>query len=147
MGHGNAIAKNGHFYYLLLGIKVFLSLNRNIDVCVFFLAALSNGAYERFCVLFNIGALLSQIASSQNHTSDDGLKTSAKYYQQSAGIFAYLKDNVNPVLQTLPTPDLAVSCLSTLSAIMVAQAQECIYTKASTGELSNIFINIIELSC
>ena len=111
----------------------------------FSFTALSNGAYERFCVLFNIGALLSQIASSQNHTSDDGLKTSAKYYQQSAGIFAYLKDNIYPVLQTLPTPDLAVSCLSTLSAIMVAQAQECIYTKASTGELSKIFI--IDLSC
>ena len=95
--------------------------------------ALSSGAYERFCVLFNMAALLSQLASMQNHSTDDGLKTAAKYYQQSAGIFSYLKDNVFPVLRMLPTPDLSVSCLTALTSIMLAQAQDCFYKKASSG--------------
>jgi len=69
----------------------------------------------------------------QNQTSDDGLKTAAKYFQRAAGIFTYLKDNVYPVLQTLPTPDLSVSCLTALSSIMLAHAQDCFYLKASAG--------------
>ena len=76
---------------------------------------------------------MSQIACSQNRSSDEGLKTAAKYFQQASGIFSYLKDNVNPVLQMLPTPDLSVSCLSTLSAITVAQAQDCFFMKAASG--------------
>ena len=77
---------------------------------------------------------MSQLALSQNHTTDDGLKTAAKYYQQAAGIYTHLKDNVYPVLQVLPTPDLAVSCLSALNVIMLAQAQDCFCKKAMSGK-------------
>jgi programmed cell death 6-interacting protein len=45
------------------------------------LLALASASYEKMCLLFNIGALQSQIAASQNLTSDDGLKTAAKYFQ------------------------------------------------------------------
>lgn len=102
--------------------------------------SLSSGAYERFCALFNTGALLSQLGSTQNHTSDDGLKTAAKYYQRAAGIFTFLKDNVYPVLQTLPTPDLSVSCLTALNSIMLAHAQDCFYLKASTDKMKDAII-------
>lgn len=44
-------------------------------------AGLASASYEKMCLLFNIGALQSQIAASQNLTSDDGLKTAAKYFQ------------------------------------------------------------------
>ena len=40
-----------------------------------------SATYERCCVLFNIGALQSQIGKSQNFDSDDGLKNAAKYFQ------------------------------------------------------------------
>lgn len=43
--------------------------------------AIASGAYEKVCLLYNIGALMSQIAEVQNHESDEGLKTSAKYLQ------------------------------------------------------------------
>ncbi len=48
-----------------------------------FILALASASYEKMCLLFNIGALQSQIAASQNLTSDDGLKTAAKYFQVS----------------------------------------------------------------
>ena len=102
-------------------------------IIFFFIQALSSGAYEKFCTLFNIGALLSQLGSTQNQTNDDGLKTAAKYFQRAAGIFTYLKDNAFPVLQTLPTPDMSVSCLTALTSITLAQAQDCFYKKATTG--------------
>jgi hypothetical protein len=44
-------------------------------------SALSSSAFERLCLLFNIGALHSQIASAQNLHSDDGLKLAAKMFQ------------------------------------------------------------------
>jgi len=102
--------------------------------------SLSSGAYERFCTLFNVGALLSQLGCSQNHTSDDGLKTAAKYYQRAAGIFTFLKDNVYPVLQTLPTPDLSVSCLTALISIMLAHAQDCFFLKASADNMKDAIV-------
>ena len=46
-----------------------------------FIIALASASYEKICLLFNIGALQSQIAASQNLTSDDGLKSAAKYFQ------------------------------------------------------------------
>lgn len=101
---------------------------------------LSSGAYERFCVLFNTGALLSQLGATQNQSSDDGLKTAAKYFQRSAGIFTSLKDNVYAVLQTLPTPDLSVNCLTALVAINLAQAQDCFYLKATTDNMKDALI-------
>lgn len=102
--------------------------------------SLINGAYEKCCILFNIGSLLSQIACSQNLSNDDGLKTAAKYFQQSSGIFSHLKDIAFPQMNTLPTPDLSVDCLATLSAIMLAQAQDCFYQKASADKMKDAIV-------
>ena len=41
----------------------------------------ANSLFERACVLFNYGAVSSQIAASQNLDTDDGLKLAAKYFQ------------------------------------------------------------------
>ncbi|NXD62022.1 PDC6I protein, partial [Eolophus roseicapillus] len=49
--------------------------------------ALASLGYEKTCVLFNCGALASQIAAEQNLDNDEGLKAAAKHYQvqSSAG--------------------------------------------------------------
>ncbi|KXJ20769.1 Programmed cell death 6-interacting protein [Exaiptasia diaphana] len=47
-------------------------------------ASLSSSAYEKICLLFNIGALQSQIASAQNLNSEDGVKLAAKMFQEAA---------------------------------------------------------------
>lgn len=54
-----------------------------ITVCVVSFAALASLGYEKTCVLFNVAALASQIASEQNLDNDEGLKIAAKYYQVS----------------------------------------------------------------
>ena len=47
----------------------------------FYFPALSSGAYERLCLLYNIASLYSEVANAQNLHSDDGLKTAAKMFQ------------------------------------------------------------------
>lgn len=60
-----------------------------------FVSALASLGYEKTCVLFNCGALASQIASEQNLDSDEGMKAAAKYYQvQFLSMFNYLLEFV-----------------------------------------------------
>ncbi|ETN69584.1 BRO1-like domain protein [Necator americanus] len=85
---------------------------------------------ERAAVLFNYGALLSQIAASQPLHTDEEKKTSAKLFQQSAGVFAQLRDFMKQMTLERCTADLQPDSLTLLSNLMLAQAQESIYTKA-----------------
>ncbi|KAG5264537.1 hypothetical protein AALO_G00255320 [Alosa alosa] len=82
--------------------------------------ALACLGYEKTCVLFNIGALASQIASEQNLDSDEGLKAAAKNYQ--------------------PTMDISPETASTLSQIMLAQAQEVFCIKATSDKMKDAII-------
>ncbi|XP_078334645.1 programmed cell death 6-interacting protein-like isoform X3 [Crassostrea virginica] len=108
---------------------------------------IASGAYEKVCMLFNIAALQSQIAEVQNHDSDEGLKTSAKYFQLAAGIFGHLKDIVLSHVQQEPTPDLSPDTLNALSALMVAQAQEAIYRKAAADRMKEAMVAKISHQC
>ncbi|XP_043268498.1 programmed cell death 6-interacting protein [Venturia canescens] len=91
---------------------------------------ISTLAYEKLCVLFNIAALQSAVASIQSLESDEGLRLAAKLFQQSAGIFNYLKANVMLAIQQEPTPDMSPDTLGALSSLMLAQAQEIFVHKA-----------------
>ncbi|XP_033337052.1 programmed cell death 6-interacting protein-like protein AliX [Megalopta genalis] len=91
---------------------------------------ISTLAYEKVCVLFNIAALQSSVAATQSLDNDEGLKLAAKLFQQSAGIFNYLKGNVMMAIQQEPTPDISPETLGALSALMLAQAQEIFVHKA-----------------
>jgi len=53
--------------------------------------------------------------------------------QQSCGIFGHLKDTVLSSVQGDPTPDLHPDTLNALSALMLAQAQDCFVRKTMTG--------------
>lgn len=73
-------------------------MSSNIALFVLSFAALASLGYEKTCVLFNVAALASQIASEQNLDNDEGLKVAAKYYQVSTYSFT---------LESLP-PDITV---------------------------------------
>lgn len=60
----------------------------NIALFVLSFAALASLGYEKTCVLFNVAALASQIASEQNLDNDEALKVAAKYYQVSTYSFS-----------------------------------------------------------
>lgn len=51
--------------------------------CLILLLAVSSLAYEKVCVLFNIAALQSAVASTQSTENDEGLRLAAKLFQVS----------------------------------------------------------------
>ncbi|VDO42629.1 unnamed protein product [Brugia timori] len=108
---------------------------------------LSDGAFERVAVLFNCGALMSSIAASQSMRTDEELKIAAKFFQQSAGVFAHLKDTILGIVQQEPTPDLMPDTLSVLSAVMLAQAQEAIYIKAEKDKMKPLALMKLAAQC
>ncbi|KRZ69476.1 Apoptosis-linked interacting protein [Trichinella papuae] len=108
---------------------------------------ISSGSYEKACVLFNIAAMQSQVAATQRLDDDDDLKLAARLFQQSAGIFAYLKDTVMSLVGQEPTIDMMPNTLAILSALMLAQAQEIFFLKASKDHNKPAVIAKIAAEC
>uniref|UniRef100_A0A914GYL8 BRO1 domain-containing protein n=1 Tax=Globodera rostochiensis TaxID=31243 RepID=A0A914GYL8_GLORO len=109
---------------------------------------LNDSSFERACVLFNCGALMSTIASNQQTHTDEELKTMARLFQQSAGVFSRLKDTVLALVQQEPTTsDLLPDTLTALVAMMVAQAQEAIYIKAEKDKIKPASLLKIAAQC
>ena len=114
---------------------------------------LRNLAFERTAVLFNLGALYSQLASSEDRSTQEGLKHAIAHYQVSwklsktfefpdgtqsaAGTFNFLS-SVLPSLEFAPGDediplDLTKFFVKSLELLMLAQAQECVWQKAVMG--------------
>ncbi|KAL3103138.1 hypothetical protein niasHS_002324 [Heterodera schachtii] len=108
---------------------------------------LNDSSFERACVLFNCGALMSAIASNQQTNTDEELKTVARLFQQSAGVFSKLKDTVLASVHQEPTSDLLPDTLTALLTLMVAQAQEAIYIKAAKDKLKSTSLLKIAAQC
>nr|XP_002122928.2 rhophilin-2-like [Ciona intestinalis]XP_018666799.1 rhophilin-2-like [Ciona intestinalis] len=77
---------------------------------------------EKASVLFNLGALYSQIGTRADRTRRRGIEVAVSAFQQAAGSFNYLRLNFS----NAPTPDLSHSTLSALTWLMLAQGQECV---------------------
>uniref|UniRef100_A0A8C9N9N0 Programmed cell death 6-interacting protein n=1 Tax=Serinus canaria TaxID=9135 RepID=A0A8C9N9N0_SERCA len=148
---GRPLDKHESSLYLILEVKVFVF--HNFQVCVTFTwkdafdkgslfggsakLALANLGYEKTCVLFNCGALASQIAAEQNLDNDEGLKAAAKHYQFASGAFQHIKDTVLSALNREPTVDISPDTVGTLSLIMLAQAQEVFFLKATRDKMKD----------
>lgn len=87
--------------------------------------------------MFNIAAMNTLIAESQNTDSEEGLQKANKKLQVAAGIFSALKDRVVGLMEQEPTPDLEPDCLSVLSSLCLAQAQEMVVQKALKVNFKN----------
>jgi len=96
--------------------------------------------YEKACILFNIGALSTQIAEAQNMDSEEGLQRANKKLQSAAGIFAHLKDGVVAAIEQEPTPDLEAETLHVLTNLCLAQAQEMVVQKAIKDNMKDNII-------
>ncbi|KAF6168949.1 hypothetical protein GIB67_038446 [Kingdonia uniflora] len=84
---------------------------------------------EKAAVLFNLGAVYSQIAvSADRSSSPNGLKVACNSFMAAAGAFAFLRDNVSMKVQST-TVDVSSECAGMLERLMLAQAQECFFEK------------------
>ncbi|KZT07808.1 BRO1-domain-containing protein [Laetiporus sulphureus 93-53] len=103
---------------------------------------MSNLQYERAAVLFNLGSLYSQLASSQDRSTSQGLKQAIVYYQNAAGTWKYLAESAIPQFKSsLPPNDLPLELSEAfaigLEFLMLGQAQECVWQRAVMDNYKN----------
>ncbi|KAK9722599.1 pH-response regulator protein palA/rim20, variant 2 [Basidiobolus ranarum] len=96
--------------------------------------------YERACILFNIGAMYSQLGQAENRSSSEGLKRACQHFQSAAGVFKYIQENLLSELRCSPTADMAMPVLNALINLMLAQAQECFWQKAVKDQMKDTII-------
>ncbi|XP_044100776.1 rhophilin-1 isoform X4 [Neovison vison] len=80
-------------------------------------------AFEKASVLFNIGALHTQIGARQDRSCPEGTQLAIEAFQSAAGAFSLLRENFSRA----PSPDMSPASLSMLERLMTAQAQECVF--------------------
>lgn len=102
-------------------------------------------AFERASILFNLAALYSQLAASEDRSSQDGLKRASVYYQNAAGVLAFLSESalpkLGPFVDSENTPsDLTADFVKSLEWLMLAQAQECVWQRAAADHYKNSLI-------
>lgn len=84
-------------------------------------------------MLFNIAAIWSQIGAKQDRRTEAGLKEAIDAFQKAAGVFKFIKDNfINS-----PSADLTPEVMEMLMAIMLAQAQVCIWEELILGGIKD----------
>ncbi|KAJ0171287.1 hypothetical protein K1T71_012837 [Dendrolimus kikuchii] len=95
-------------------------------------------AFEKACVLFNIAGIYTQIGAKQERNTCSGLDGSVDALLRAAGALRYIHENFT----NAPSVDLAADTLLVLTALMTAQARECLFEKLqlqareACGELS-----------
>nr|KAJ3418151.1 Rhophilin, Rho GTPase binding protein [Polyrhizophydium stewartii] len=90
-----------------------------------------NVGFEKASVLFNLAALYSSLASNMTLDSEAAYKRAAMLFQQAAGAFAAIVDN-------LAAWNISTSSsvqLNALSQLMLAHAQEVFFEKAQSGNM------------
>ncbi|KAF3320974.1 ALG-2 interacting protein X-like protein [Carex littledalei] len=80
---------------------------------------------EKVAVVFNVGAVYSQMAATENQGTVDGLTKAFKAFQSAAAAFRYLKE----IFGEGESVDVSRECVSMLETLMVAQAQECFFNR------------------
>ncbi|KAK9359444.1 BRO1-like domain-containing protein [Lipomyces starkeyi] len=96
--------------------------------------------FERANILYNLGAVHSQLGFEENRSTGDGLKRACQAFQLAAGCFAYLKQNVNPEMHMNAPDDMSAATLDVLMHLMLAQAQECFWQKAVLDNIKNSLV-------
>uniref|UniRef100_M1D093 ALG2-interacting protein X n=1 Tax=Solanum tuberosum TaxID=4113 RepID=M1D093_SOLTU len=84
---------------------------------------------EKAAVLFNLGAVHSQMGLSLDRSAVEGRRQASHSFIAAAGAFAFLRDNVamKASMGTSTTVDMSVECAGMLERLMLAQAQECVF--------------------
>ncbi|KAJ2922412.1 hypothetical protein H1R20_g14677, partial [Candolleomyces eurysporus] len=111
--------------------------------------SLNSLAFERACVLFNLAALYSQLATAEDRSTPEGIKRATSHFQLAAGTLSYLKTSalsklVLPHDEEIPA-DLTDGFLTGMEQLMLSQAQECCWQLAKLNQYKNSLIAKIAL--
>ncbi|XP_033207497.1 tyrosine-protein phosphatase non-receptor type 23 isoform X2 [Belonocnema kinseyi] len=88
--------------------------------------SLANIRFETISVLYNIGAIHTQLGAHTERTSAEGMKMACTHFQCAAWAFDHLKNSYpHP-----PGVDLAPELMTFMYQLCLAQAQECILEKS-----------------
>ncbi|KAK9276718.1 hypothetical protein L1049_006254 [Liquidambar formosana] len=92
-------------------------------------ASQQNIHLEKAAVLFNLGAVYSQIGLTYDRSSSEGRRQASHAFIAAAGAFALLRDNAatKASMGSSTTVDVSVECAGMLERLMLAQAQECVF--------------------
>ena len=90
----------------------------------------NNLRFELANVLYNLAALYSQLAVSLNRSTSEGLKTACNYFSQAAGVISHIKEKIIPDMRSSPPEDMDEMTLESIQQLLLAQGQECFWSKA-----------------
>ncbi|XP_030859800.1 rhophilin-2 [Gorilla gorilla gorilla] len=97
---------------------------------------------EKASVLFNAGALYTQIGTRCDRQTQAGLESAIDAFQRAAGVLNYLKDTFTHT----PSYDMSPAMLSVLVKMMLAQAQESVFEKISLPGIRNEFFMLVKVA-
>ncbi|XP_078114439.1 rhophilin-1 isoform X2 [Sander vitreus] len=99
-------------------------------------------AFEKGSVLFNIGALYTQIGARQDRSVTAGIDRAVDAFQKAAGAFNYLKENFS----NAPSLDMSGPSLCMLVRLMIAQVQECVFERVTLTTQDTHFTSQLRLA-
>lgn len=82
--------------------------------------------HELACVLYNIGALHSQLGALDSRSSAEGMKMACTHFQCAAWAFQSVRENYGQFVNFLLPPEIVLY----MQHVCLAQAQECILEKS-----------------
>ena len=85
--------------------------------------SLANIRFEIVSILYNIGAVHTQLGARTERTSAEGMKMACSHFQWAAWAFEHLQSNLSGL-------DLAPELMTFMNQLSLAQAQECILEKS-----------------
>ncbi|KAM9062096.1 rhophilin-2 [Sarcophilus harrisii] len=97
---------------------------------------------EKASILFNIGAVYTQIGTRSNRQTQSGLEHAVDAFQRAAGVLNYLKETFTHT----PSYDMSPAMLNVLVKMMLAQAQEIIFEKISLPGIRNEFFTLVKMA-
>uniref|UniRef100_A0A5F8HD07 Rhophilin-2 n=1 Tax=Monodelphis domestica TaxID=13616 RepID=A0A5F8HD07_MONDO len=97
---------------------------------------------EKASILFNIGAVYTQIGTRSNRQTQTGLEHAVDAFQRAAGVLNYLKETFTHT----PSYDMSPAMLNVLVKMMLAQAQEIIFEKISLPGIRNEFFTLVKMA-
>ncbi|XP_031443371.1 rhophilin-2 isoform X2 [Clupea harengus] len=139
----------GYFSQLALLESRFFSPNRQIGIFFTWYDTFTgvpvcqqNISLERASVLFNMGALYTQIATRCHRQSSSGLQEAISALQRAAGVLHHLKETFTHT----PSYDMSPAMLSMLVRMILAQAQECLFEKIALPGIRNLFLSLLKMA-